>query len=212
MNKNILGKLLVSVTVAGLLRVDGVAIGQVEPEDQLRDRIGYVEKLLNDSTAAEQVKDSDVEAAKSLRAEAIEKYAVALQANESGDYETAKADLSEAVRLMYTAVNATQSSGVATDKSDRDFENRRASVDALLAAHQRISEEKNQQKEHDLLQQDVATELRMADEFLKSGESEQARRHLDEAYDLVRSAVKQLREGDTLVRELKFATKEDEYI
>lgn len=212
MNRNKLGKLAILVFVTGLMDVTVPVIAAERAEDVLQDRFAIVDQLLNDSSAAHKVEDSNVVAAKELYATALENYAAARQAYESGDTDSAESGLSEATRLMYAAVSATRDRGNETEKYDRDFRNRRESIEALLAAHQRVTTEKGQERDHELLEQEVTASLDNAEELLATGQPERARRLLDAAYDIVKLAVRQLRDGDTLVRELKFETKKDEYL
>jgi len=212
MPENMITKLVISTVAVVALGPANVVFSQDQEKDPLQDRFGFVETLLNESSVARQVMGSGITEAKQLHSQAVEQYELALRAFESGDSDAATAGLTETVRLMYAAVAVSQQGGTVTAKDDRDFQNRRASVDALLAAHRRITAERNQQKEHELVGQEISAHLDAADEFLKAGDSEQAWRQLDAAYAKVKFAVKQLREGDTLVRELKFATKEEEYL
>jgi hypothetical protein len=195
----------------GLAFFAGSVFVEARAADQFQNRVAFADKLLNDSPEARQVMESDDEAAKKLRARALEKFAAALEARDSGKVDEARTGLSDAMSLMYAAVRETHQEDGASEKSNRDFRNRRASVDALLSAHQRISEEKGLQAEHERLRQDVTVEVVAAEEILKSGDAKLARQQLDGAYDKVRLSVKELRDGDTLVRELRFASKEDEY-
>jgi len=206
------GRLVISLAALVVLAPASVVFPQDQGKEPLQERIEFIEILLNESSAARQVMDSDIEEAKRLRSQAVEQYGLALRAFESGDSDAATAGLTETVRLMYAAVAASQQGGTVTAKDDRDFQNRRASVDALLAAHQRIAAERNQQKQHKLLREEITVKLNAADEFFELGDSEQAMRHVNAAYDKVKLAVRQFRDGETLVRELKFATKEDEYL
>jgi len=206
------GRLVISLAALVALGPVSVVFPQDQEKEPLQERIEFIEILLNESSAAKQVMDSDIKEAKRLRGLAVEQYQLALRAYESGDSDTATAGLAETVRLIYAAVAASQQSGTVTEKDERDFQNRRASVNALLAAHQRIAAERNQQKEHKLLREEITVKLNAADEFFELGDSEQAMHHVNAAYDKVKLAVRQFRDGDTLVRELKFATKEDEYL
>jgi len=180
--------------------------------DPLHDRIVSVGKLLNDSSVARQVESSDLEAATDLHQKARTKYAHAIALNEAGDVDAAASSLSEVVTLMYAAAGAAHKKDVATDKTDRDFRNRRASVDALLVAYQHISEEKGVEAQHEALRDDIAAGLGRADALAAAGETAEARIRLDHEYERVKIAIEGLRDGDTLVRELHFDSKEDEYL
>jgi len=205
------------VFVAGVLALCFVvnsqpAVAEEALGDPLQERIVSVGKLLNDSSVARQVESSDLEAATDLHQKARTKYAQALAHNEAGDLDAAASSLSEVVTLMYAAAGAAHKKDVATDKTDRDFRNRRASVDALLVAYQRISEEKGMETQHKVLRDDIAAGLGRADALAAAGETAEARIRLDHEYERVKIAIEGLRDGDTLVRELHFDSKEDEYL
>ena len=82
---------------------------------------------------------------------------------------------------------------------------------ALAAAHDRIAEEKKQGGMNTALQEQVEAELVIADSLLAQGDGEQARAKLDETYEAVKVSLEGLRGGDTLVRELSFKNKAEEY-
>ena len=190
----------------------GDAGAQGMSAEAIEGRIGSVQKLLNESSAAGEVQSADSDVANGLRAQALGRYEEAVAAFDAGDNDAATAALNDAVKLMYQAVNEARSDGVVTEKADRDFHNRRDGVDALLSAHQRISAEKGQQAAHDALRSDVESRLKEADALLASGDAEKARVSLDSVYKEVMLSVENLRQGDTLVRELNFETEEDEYL
>ena len=195
-----------------LLAFARVPYAEEAPTDSFLSRQGSVEKLLNESSAAKQVAESGNAEANRLRDQARQKYADAARIHESGDAAAAATQLSEAVRLMYAAVSAAQQKGATTEKENRDYQNRRLSVAALLRADQRIAEEQGQQKEHARFAREIEKELLRADGLLESGDGDGARDQLDTAYELVMLSVEGQRQGDTLVRELNFETEEDEYV
>jgi len=205
------------VFIAGVLALCLVvnsqpAVAEEALGDPLQDRIVSVGKLLNESSVARQVESSGVEAATDLHQEARTKYAHAIALNDAGDADAAAASLSEVVTLMYAAAGAEQKKGVANDKADRDFRNRRASAEALLVAYQHILEEKGPEAQQEGLRDDIAAGLGRADALAAAGETAEARIQLDHEYERVKIAVEGLRDGDTLVRELHFDSKEDEYL
>lgn len=168
-------------------------------------------KLIEDSSAAILVDESNDKWAKVLKDSARQRYDKAVIAHKEGNYDAVKPLLSEAVSLMLKAVAATKNTERKDDKSYHDFENRRASVDALLAAHKRISNEKNMLAAHDALREEVEKEVAVAEALVNSGQIDMGRVHLDTAYDSLRLGIKALRGGDTLIRSLEFDSDEDEY-
>jgi len=180
--------------------------------DPLQDRIVSVGTLLNESSVARQVESSGLAAATVLHEQARSKYAQALVYYESGDLDAAASSLSEVVTLMYAAASAAHKKEMDGDKADRDFRNRRASVSALLVAYQRIAKDKGLEVQHEALRDEIAAGLGRADALAAAGETAEARSHLDLEYQKVKTAIEGLREGDTLIRELHFASKEEEYL
>ncbi|MBF0424163.1 MAG: hypothetical protein HQL73_14360, partial [Magnetococcales bacterium] len=96
-------------------------------------------------------------------------------------------------------------------KAQADFQKKMASLRALAAAHQRISQEKNLQAAEQAIQDQVQKEMAAATRLAEQGETARGRMLLDQAYVQMRDAVEHLRQGETLVRSLHFASKEEEY-
>jgi tetratricopeptide (TPR) repeat protein len=71
--------------------------------------------------------------------------------------------------------------------------------------------EKGTADEHALLLADIDADIRAVETLLAANKIDQAREHLDRAYEQTRLSVEQSREGETLLRELKFETPEDEF-
>lgn len=91
-----------------------------------------------------------------------------------------------------------------------DFNRRMDSARALHTALQRIATEKQDaaaQSEALAVQQLLAS----AEATAGAGDLGRARTQLDEAYTRARGGIERLRGGDTLVRSLNFATKDEEY-
>ena len=199
-------RLLAAATAGALvLALPAVAVAQ---EDELAARVAMVRTLLFDSSAARRVETSDSDAARQKRADAIALYeSAAVQ----GDTEQRKEKLKQAVELMYQASAAVPQSPSAKEKGRNDFKRRQESLDALLAAHERIMAEKGTDEVHASLLGSVETDINAAETLLASGDIEMARERLDKAYDVTRLAVESSRTGETLKRELRFDTPEDEY-
>lgn len=201
---------LVSVVMAvACALLPTAALADAAQDDELAARVAMVRTLLFESSAARRVEASDFEVDREKRAEAIALWEAAQQ---PGDTEERKAMLNRAVDLMYQASAGTRQSASSLDKSRRDFDRRRESLDALLDAHKRIMKEKGTSGAHMSLLDSVENDISAADELLDGGDVNAARERLDRAYEATRLAVETSRQGETLKRELKFDTPEDEYL
>lgn len=174
-------------------------------------RLGYVERLLTESSAARRVEESGDAEALDLKAKATSHFDNARRLNDSGDIESAEGELREAIRLMTAAVQASNADKGVSSKEANDYARRRESLQALATAHDRIATEKGDKGMNRALQEKVAADLVVADELLEQGKADDARAALDTIYEAIKVSLEGLRGGDTLVRELSFETKEDEY-
>jgi len=85
------------------------------------------------------------------------------------------------------------------------------SMDALLDAYQRVAREKGRSEQAATLQEKIDTIRIRADEYFKSGDSSAGSELLKGGYGLIREALAALREGETLIHSLDFATPQEEY-
>ncbi|MFN3076952.1 MAG: hypothetical protein ABT940_08765 [Alphaproteobacteria bacterium] len=86
---------------------------------------------------------------------------------------------------------------------------RQESVRALLDAYRRVVVEKNKADPQGVAQ--VETLLSQSDGHVKAGRMAEARQSVSQAYDLVTGLVASVRQGDRLVKTLKFDTPAEEY-
>ena len=177
---------------------------------QTENRIASVEKLIESSSAAAQIEESGQEDAINGREMARGFYQQALQAYEGGQTEKADALLQQATQAMFEAVRLAGNGEINVDKMRRDFSARMQSVDALMQAYERISVEKNNPARAEL-EQEVERKLASANSLFDAGALDRAREELDRAYLMAKTSIEELRGGDTLVRSLNFASKEEEY-
>lgn len=195
-----------------LFLLQGISLAAEPPSAAaIESRLAFVEKLVLESSAALQVEQSGSAKAVELRTSAERHVRAAREQYSAGNYAAAGTELNDAVHLMQAAVQATHTAGDVSDKDLRDYEGRRQTVEALLRAHERVSAEKNIGQGHDVLLDAVTPALAESDRLLQDGQVSAARASLDETYERVKLAVEELRGGDTLVRELNFATPEEEY-
>ncbi len=175
-------------------------------------RLSYVERLLTESSAAQKVDASGKPEALEMKADAEAHFAKARGLYDSGDVGAAEEELSEAVRLFTAATRAANGGVTVTQKQTDDYGQRRESVEALAKAHDRIAAEKGLEEVNRELQARVSAELSASDALLEEGKGDEARAKLDATYESIKASLEELRGGDTLVRELNFETREDEYL
>lgn len=204
----LLSTTLVPVALGLALFFSAATSAATTSDDPLAKRLAMVHTLLFDSSAAMQIEKSGAAPALARRREAITIYEAAAA---GGDIETREAQLNRAVAMLYEAVGLVSNGAGGDQKEQRDFENRKSSLDALLTAHERIMKEKGKSQLHILLLAEIEEDTAMADELMADGRIEEARVHLDKAYEVTMLSVEHSRTGETLTRELKFDTPRDEY-
>ncbi len=199
--------------LATMIAVLSLSAAQAEPTTatNMSSRLGYVERLLTESSAARKIDESGNPEALDLKAKAMSHFDNARRFNDSGDVESAQVELREAIQLMTAAVQAANGDAAVTSKEANDYARRRESLQALATAHDRIATEKGEKGMNRVMQDTVAADLSVADTLLEQGKPDEARAALDAIYEAIKLSLEGLRGGDTLVRELKFATPEDEY-
>ncbi|MBI2565563.1 MAG: hypothetical protein HYV63_00840 [Candidatus Schekmanbacteria bacterium] len=172
-------------------------------------QVDFVHKLIEESSAAKQVEEAGIPEAAELRATARELYEQAQQELKAEALPAAKALLDSATKKMFEAVRAAGKDEVVAEKRGVDFDNRLASLDALVKALGEISKEKG--KDSAALLAQLAEQRASAVSLRTSGDLGKARTVLDGAYQQTRQSIEELRRGDTLVRSLNFASKKEEY-
>jgi hypothetical protein len=185
---------------------------QAEPtKESVGRRLESVKTLIEKSSADKQVEGSGGEEANQKRDQARALLKQANDAYEAGDYRKANALLDDAAKQMIGGVRKSEPAAVVEDKKRRDFDNRLDSVKALQDALTRINKEKKSGAKGDEVVAKVDAMVKEAVQLRDAGQIEKGRAKLDQAYFMAKVAVQNLREGDTLVRELKFTSKEEEY-
>lgn len=97
------------------------------------------------------------------------------------------------------------------DSSLSRYETKMRSLNALIDAHQRIAKEKDEAGGAHNLLGIINPLLEQARNHASHGDYDQALAAVNSAYSLVTASIEKLRGGETLVRNLKFETKEEEY-
>ncbi|HSG77800.1 MAG TPA: hypothetical protein VLA30_16910 [Burkholderiales bacterium] len=187
--------------------------GQQAPPDkaQLERRLVSVGTLIEKSSAARQIEASGDARALERRAAARDTYRQALQARDAGDDAAAARLASEASRLMFEAAKLAGRDRGREDQQRAEFDARLKSVQALLAAQQRISAEKPGTPHAAETGRSIEELIDEARRLAAANELQKAAAALDRAYLLAKAAVSSMRAGDTLVRSLNFASPEEEY-
>ncbi|NJD87627.1 MAG: hypothetical protein FIB05_06405 [Betaproteobacteria bacterium] len=193
-----------------ILAVALPAAAQGIDREQLERRLASVETLIERSSAARQIEASGDAKARAHRERAREIHKRAVAAFAAGDLQAASRLLPEASVAMFEGVRLAGAEAVIADKRRSDYEARLESVKSLAAAQRRIAADK---KSADGAETAKAIDglVAEAQRAAAAGDIEGARATLDRAYLVAKAAIGSMRGGDTLVRSLDFATKEEEY-
>jgi len=188
-----------------------LAGGKID-KDQLNFNMESVGKLLESSSAARQIESSKAPEAMARREKARELYKSARQALDAGDLNKASALLTEVRSSFFEAVRFAAPEEVTAKKLEADYRARLDSVNALLGAYKRVAGEKGSSSKTvnetvGQIEKSVAEAARQA----QAGKYKEGRSELDRAYLVAKAGISSLRSGDTLVRSLNFASKEEEY-
>jgi hypothetical protein len=191
--------------------------GHVEPyatiavtKPQLESRLKSLNLLIESSSVARQAALSNDPAAGQHRQAARDNLAQATDAVNKGDLPRAAQLLNNSAKEMFECARIAAPKSVSEDKKRKDFSARLDSVTALRDALIRVSAEKNQ--EHRTGETISKVDPMVLDAKIAAPvDIDHARALLDKAYSMVKLEVEALREGDTLVRSLKFDSKADEY-
>lgn len=181
-------------------------------KEQLQFNLESVGKLLESSSAARQIDGSKAPEAQARREKAREIYKSAKASFAAGDLEKANAQLSEVRAAFFEAVRLAAPEEVTAKKLEADYKARLDSVNALLGAYRRVASEKGSASKTvsetvGQIDKSVAEAAKLA----QAGKYKEGRAELDRAYLVAKAGISSLRSGDTLVRSLNFASKEEEY-
>lgn len=180
--------------------------------DQLNFNMESVGKLLESSSAARQIESSQAPEALARREKARELYKQARSALSAGDLSKAAALLTEVRAAFFEGVRLAAPEEVTAKKLEADYRARLDSVNALLAAYRRVANEKGSASKtvKDTVNQ-IEKSIGEAARLAQAAKYKEGRAELDRAYLVAKVGISGLRSGDTLVRSLNFASKEEEY-
>jgi hypothetical protein len=175
-------------------------------------RLANVKRLIETSSGARRIRSSGNAQANEMLEQAGELHLRAEERFRAGDAQGSNVLLEKATLAVFEAVRLTGTPEVLQEKKHADFEQRAESIDALLGALERIGEEKGRKAEVSTTIANVEQLVGEAKSLEAAGEKANGRLALDAAYDLAKRAIEELRGGDTLVRSLKFESKEEEFL
>lgn len=188
-----------------------VAGAQAQDREQLERRVQSVGTLIEASSAARQIESSGDAAARAKRDNARLMHREADATLRAGDLPGATRLLDLAAREMMAGARLAKPEQVNGEKARRDFDARLESAQALLAAQQRITQEKSAGREAQDAARSIEQQIAQAQKLASQERIGEARAVIDRAYLTARVSIESLRRGDTLVRSLNFASKREEY-
>ena len=153
------------------------------------------------------ITSQDVDA-QQLHDEARQYFEKARKASEAGDKAAAKAYIDKAKATMLEASKTLGNKKLSQEKDQKDYQERYESVKALLDALDRVNKEKESTPSHE---KEIREKMIEAQKVYASGNIKQAKAIIDNAFNIAKQSLILLRDGDTLVRSLNFASKEEEY-
>jgi len=181
-------------------------------QEGVANRLPYIDKLLNQSSAAKQVIKSSSREAKQKRQLALELYLQAGEKHGQGEYQTAVELLKQSTVLMFEAIKLATPESRSKKQIVANYIRRRESVLALRDAFNRISDENNEMEDKRKVNHQLDQLTSKADDLLQEGQGAEARIEIDKAYHLLKVTIDSIRSGQTLVRSLQFDSKKDEYL
>jgi hypothetical protein len=202
-------KHLVRIAATAIVVLSGMACAQ--DRETLERRVQSVGTLIESSSAARQIETSGDAAARAKRDNARLMHREADASLRAGDLPGATRLLDLAAREMMAGARLAKPEQVAGEKAKRDFDARLESAQALLAAQQRITQEKSAGREAQDAARSIEQQIAQAQKLASQERIGEARSVIDRAYLTARVSIESLRRGDTLVRSLTFASKREEY-
>ena len=184
---------------------------QAQDREQLERRLKSVGTLIEASSASRQIESSGEAIARERRNNARLMHRDAAILLQAGDEPGTKRLLDLATREMMNGVRLARPEQVNGAKNKRDFDARLDSARALLTAQQRITQEKGSGAEALDAARRIEALIQEAERMAAAGQLEAARPLADRAYLTARVSIETMRRGDTLVRSLQFASKQEEY-
>lgn len=177
---------------------------------QVERRLESLRTLIETSSAARQIEASGNAEAQAQRNKARQLHRLAGEAFAAGDLRSATGLLNDAARQVFEGTRMLAGERDRTENLANALNLRLESTRALLAAQRRISAEKAGGGGAETAQR-IEALLGQARERLAAQRLAEAQPLVDQAYLMAKAAIGAMRGGDTLVRSLQFASKEEEF-
>lgn len=177
---------------------------------QVERRLQSVKTLIESSSAARQIEASGNAEAQAQRNKARQLWRHAEEALGAGDLRSATSLLDYATRQIFEGVRLLAGEREKTENLAVALAARVESARALLAAHKRISTEKPGADSAGTAKR-IEGMLEEARAHLAAQRYGEARPLVDQAYLMAKASIGAMRGGETLVRSLTFASKEEEF-
>jgi hypothetical protein len=187
-----------------------VALTAAGQEDTLDRRFLMVSKLIESSSGARQVEDSGIETAIKAREEARRLYMEARSSADSADIEAAEALLTAATKKMFQATRLASDS-LSENKEMTDLAKLERSVDALVKALGTIENEGDVDFDFEKVATQVDGYRSRAAAMVQNHQLDGAMAMMAQAYDVLKSAIEEVRGGETLTKSIHFDSVEEEY-
>lgn len=173
-------------------------------------KLGLLAKMLEGDAMNKRVAASGnaVAQEKMQQARAAHQSALALQAG--GDHAGAEAGANDALRLLREALKAADNRTVDEERAKADYAARRERVLGFRDAYLRIQAEKSRARGGVLDDDQLNALITQAESLARQGRHEEGSQLLARAGGMLEQALTRLRDKETLVHELKFASVEEE--
>lgn len=177
---------------------------------QVERRLETVRTLVESSSAARQIESGASAEARGQRVKARQLVRLAEDAHAARDEASAMSLLDDAARQMLEGTRLAGGGRARGPNLGLEVEARIGAARALLAAQKRIGAEKSVAGSADTARQ-IERLLDQAAAHVAARRYAEAQPFAQQAYFLAKAAIGSMRSGDTLVRTLNFASKEEEY-
>ncbi len=178
----------------------------------LKKSLSMNESLLTKSTLVRKVEEIDLPEVSETLEKARSFHKKALDKLSKSDLKGAAKARDESLRLLMLASRlAHKASSFVEENAKVSYEEKLKSVQALLAAHKRITDLSSDSETEKMLQKKVMPLLAESEIEAKQKKYEEAFSLLSKAYVLTTSSINTQRSGQTLVRSLDFATEREAY-
>jgi hypothetical protein len=179
--------------------------------DPLDARLRALDNLIERSASAQRIDAGGQPAARAKREEARQLRREAMEARTAGDPARAEALLGQATAAMVAASRLGQGGEAASEKDRQDYRQRAASLEAILAAQQRVARDQGREAEALEVARAVAALREQAETLAAMDNYRDGRLLLDMALEKAKLSLRGMKDGSTVAVRLDFSTPEQWY-